>query len=750
MGDRTAPLLGCAYIAGLLLAEGAIAPSDGAVGLQLARWGTAALALGAAAAVLIPRWWWRGPSARQWLAIGLTVAVAVAYWGARLPQPGEADISRYVGSAAAQAPQARTAAVEGRVLSLPELTREGRARLWLAAQRLDGTPATGQLYVTVPVLQATGVAPGQHARVRGTLYHPPSSRNPGAFDFQAYLARQGAFASLSGRQLTQTAPEADWGWWQLRQRIVRAQVRWLGSPNGQLPSSMVLGRRAVDLPYSVQDRFVEAGLAHVLAASGFHVSLLLGAVSVAARRLGDWGRLGVALAALVAYAGLTGGQPATLRAALMEAAGALAVASNRQVDAKRALLLAATLLLVWDPLWIGDWEFGLSFAATWGLITTVPALLQRLDWLPSPLATAVAIPVAVFPWVLPLQLHFFGVIPTYSILANVAVAPLVYWLAWGGMASALGAAIAPPLGSALAWLLTPAVTLLQGIVGAIAGLPGSSWVVGTIGVATVVALYGALGLANVRAVRQRWPWLALAALALLVLPWAYERATLTRVTVLAAGDELVAVVRDRGTVTLINSGSPETVQFVVGPFLQRQGIGHLNRAIVLSRSSDRRGWSALAEHVSLGTLAFNPALGAQHLPASGVAAQRQPLPSPSQRSPGNSRMALSSAEPALLQLHLRGQDWLWLEGKGDPPPAAAGQPPILVWAGSPPPERWWRELVPQAAIAASRTVDAQLEQDLSARAVPIHWTVRAGAIQWRPRTGLRASELTVDPQRSPY
>ena len=66
--------------------------------------------------------------------------------------------------------------------------------------------------------------------------------------------------------------------WQLRQRIVDAHQRWLGEPKGPVVSAMTLGRRAVNLPYEIQDAFIEAGLAHTLAASGFHVSLVLGLV----------------------------------------------------------------------------------------------------------------------------------------------------------------------------------------------------------------------------------------------------------------------------------------------------------------------------------------------------------------------------------------------------------------------------------------------------------------------------------------
>jgi len=62
----------------------------------------------------------------------------------------------------------------------------------------------------------------------------------------------------------------------VKARIIRSQVRWLGSPEGPFVSSMVLGSKAVDLPYDIRDSFIQVGLAHALAASGFQTSLILG------------------------------------------------------------------------------------------------------------------------------------------------------------------------------------------------------------------------------------------------------------------------------------------------------------------------------------------------------------------------------------------------------------------------------------------------------------------------------------------
>ncbi|MHC5832337.1 MAG: ComEC/Rec2 family competence protein, partial [Nostoc sp.] len=86
------------------------------------------------------------------------------------------------------------------------------------------------------------------------------------------------------RQINVLDQERKWGWWQIRERIVRSQVRWLGVPEGPLVSAMVLGSKAVDLPYDIRDLFVQAGLAHALAASGFQTSLILSVILQLTRR----------------------------------------------------------------------------------------------------------------------------------------------------------------------------------------------------------------------------------------------------------------------------------------------------------------------------------------------------------------------------------------------------------------------------------------------------------------------------------
>ncbi|NEP42285.1 MAG: ComEC family DNA internalization-related competence protein, partial [Okeania sp. SIO2H7] len=340
-----------------------------------------------------------------WLTAGFIGFAASFYLHARMPEPGVNDISTLIqenGSA-----QAQILTVSGKVTSMPRKTRAERSQFWLRVTQVselignDGAAdpykeATGKLYVTVPLLQANGLHPNQWVSVTGTLYKPKPPSNPGSFDFPAYLAKQGAFAAFKGRQVSMKSFENSktLGLWKVRRRIVRSQSYRLGVPKGTLVSAMVLGRRAVDLSYELRDRFLQVGLAHVLAASGFHVSLILGTVLFFAKGLSGGTRFGLGFLTLIIYVSLTGFSPSILRAAMMGFAALIAIASERQVKPLGALLVAAAILLLVNPLWIWDLGFQLSFLATLGLLATVEPLMKMLDWLPTPIASLVAVPIA--------------------------------------------------------------------------------------------------------------------------------------------------------------------------------------------------------------------------------------------------------------------------------------------------------------------------------------------------------------------
>jgi len=431
-----------------------------------------------AVGVLAPRVWRVGPTTKQWVIAGLVGLVAASYCIGRSPQPAPNDVSRFVSQ--------HEQRVMGRVMEMPQTTRQQKGKFFLQAQFIRRTGSdrsieipknvSGKIYVTAALSPSKKLYPGQLVELKGELYGIDRGRETDKSSFGDYLAKQGCFAGFRTRWVEflpgQEPPR--WAVWKLRQRIVLAQGRWLGEPAGNLLSAMTLGRRAVDLPYDVKDAFIQAGLAHTLAASGFHVSLILGLVLGALKVARPKTRAIAGFLSLFIYVGLTGLQPSVVRASVMGAGALTGLALQQQIKPLGCLLVAVNLILLFNPQWIWDVGFQLSAMATLGLIVSVPWLIQRMDWLPTSIATLLAVPMAACFWTVPLQLHYFEVLPAYSILLNGIATPLVVMISIGGFVSGMAAMVWPVIGSALAANLYYPIHVLIWLVNRFNELPGNS------------------------------------------------------------------------------------------------------------------------------------------------------------------------------------------------------------------------------------------------------------------------------------
>jgi competence protein ComEC len=741
-------MLCLAYVLGLLLTR-----LPGSVfGLPVGA--IALLITGVVASVGLPKLWRTGPKSRWWLVAGLIGLIAAIWFEVQLPKPGQQDISFSIPNSEAIASQL-VFTVQGQIDSPPRLTRSDKIQFWLKANNASATTekgaraigekrVTGRVYVTVPLLMGTGLHPKQAVTVTGSLYRPKPASNPGGFDFQAYLKRQGGFAGLNGQQID-VPGEAPWGLWAVRQRIVRSQVRWLGVPEGPLLSAMVMGKNSVDVPYAIRDQFANVGLSHALAASGFQVSLLIGVLLKLTQRLSPNLRLGIGSSVLVLYIGLTGVEASVLRAGVMGFAVLLAATLERKVKPMGSLLCAATLLLLYNPIWIWDLGFQLSFLATIGLLVTTPVLMRWLDWLPPTIATLIAVPVAAYLWTLPLQLHVFGIVSPYSIPVNIITALLLTLISIGGMISAVGALITPVIGSGLSLALYYPTHLLVKIVEFCSQLPGHSFAIGTISVGQTVLLYGLICLVWWRSLWWRYWWIAGAlAICLIAAPVAYASTQLLQITVLA-GDP-VLVIRDQGKVGLINSGDESNASFAVVPFLKQQGVNQLDWAIATPQpSSNSTGWSTVGENFPI--QAFYDAgdrtsSNQNPLEAAPAVSQTNALLPPG----GNSSLSLRAAkvmrigDSSALQIELPEQRWLILP---DLDPAEQQvltthllQPVQTVWwFGQAPIPELLAVVKPNVAIASSSLINSQTADWLKQNSVELYQTRQDGAVQWTPQHG---------------
>lgn len=746
----TAFILCLAYIFGLLSTV-LIFPWGGFV----------VLILGIIATLVVPKFWRKGPKPWVWLVAGVVGLLAVLYFQTRIPQPAINDISRETGA------MEQLVTVRGTVESMPRLTRTRRAQFWLQVTQLNevigkdspidlGKQVSGRLYVTVPLLQATGLHPNQRIAVMGRLYKPILTSNPGGFDFRAYLAQEGAFAGLSGRKVEflteEKSPKV--GWWAIRQRIIRTHTRGLGVPEGPLVSAMVLGSQSVNfyLPVELKDQFTRIGLAHTLAASGFQVSLILYVVLLLTKRLSVRSQFIAGVIALGIFLALTGPQAPILRAIVMGVAALIAPLLQRKINPIGSLLLAATFLLLLNPTWIWDLSFQLSFLATLGLLITVPAISKRLDWLPPVLVAGIAIPIAASIWTLPLQLYVFKIISPYSIPINIITTPFVTLLSIGGFISAVLGVLWPIVGSSIAWFLYYPTHILISIVEFFYELPGNSVAVGAISQYQLLVLYLLIVLVCLfKWWRNYWWFAGLLAVTLIVIPVWQTQTALFQATILEAGKQPVLVIQDKGKVTLVNSGDASTARYDIIPFLQHQGVNKIDWAISTNTTTeDKSGWLAILGHLPITNFYSNSS--AESSSTEKVAQVQSEIQSIVQARQGNYQpltlgqimtfgttlTRLIDAQTPMLQILIDGQNWLFIGTL-----KAEEQKQLLIsekfpkvdvlWTSG---ERVTAELLkvvqPKVVIVSADQVDLETLANVNQAKIKLFVTGKDGAVQWKP------------------
>jgi competence protein ComEC len=713
MNRPNSVILGLAYILGLL--------STGLVDFSpwLNRWQEVVIRIVILGLItlltttFIRRFWWQSPPKQIWLIAGLIAIFAVVYLEIRTPYPSANDISHLLKNNVVNSIK-----ITGNIISEIRLNRRENLQFWLEVKEfslkdLPTKKSTGKLYVTLPNLAENQVYPGQEITIKGLLYRPRRANNPSAFDFANYLARQGAFAGLKG-EIIIDKKSPTWGIWQIRQRIVEAQIQGIGQEKGTLLSSITLGRQAVNLPAKITDLFIKTGLAHILAASGFHVAILLGFVLTITRNLSPKQQFIIALTILIIYGTLTGLQPSVLRAILMGIGALIGLLYNRQVNSLGSLLLAATILLLWQPLWIWDLGFQLSFLATLGLIITVPLLKNKIDYFPNLIAEPIAISLAATLWTMPLLMFTFNSIALYNIPINIITTPLVTLISLGGVFTAFLGLIYPPLGSISASILYYPLELLLQITNFFSLLPFSTYSTGKLSLGVMLIIYICLTLICFNLwFRQRWHLIGLFILAVILIPIIYQHLTLTQVTVLATKSQPVIIIQNRGNTLLINGEEPATARYTVLPFLRQEGINQIQGAITVNNSAQ---FSTISEDIPI-----QKTLNLSRLEKFNLGEITGQL-----------------IEKNLFKFQVKNQSWLWIVNPKIPANLSQKlNPLVLLWQGSNLDKQWLESIRPQTAIAVTNNLSRNARNQLRKARIKTYWTGRDGAIQWTAKNGFQ-------------
>lgn len=210
---------------------------------------------------------------------------------------------------------------------------------------------------------------GDWVRVKGEIETPPLLDS---FSYKDYLARKDIFSWMPKAAVLMLDhgrgnPLLRWIY-QVRHRLYQTIVRILPEPEASLSAGILLGIEST-IPDDLYEDFSRTGTTHIIAISGFNITLIANMIiSLSRRFFGSRRGLFVAAFGITLYTILVGADAAVVRAAVM---GGLALGARywgRETLGLASLGTSSMLMTAFDPAVLWDVGFQLSFAATLGLV----------------------------------------------------------------------------------------------------------------------------------------------------------------------------------------------------------------------------------------------------------------------------------------------------------------------------------------------------------------------------------------------
>lgn len=362
-----------------------------------------------------------------WILVAVTFGTLIAFASAERTQhvTGPTDIESFADD--------QWHELYGWIVEDPDV-RPTITRLVIAVDSIDGSPAQGRALVT----EYGGYPPhryGDEVTVTGTLRLPEVIEG---FDYPHYLELSGVRALMS-RGIVKPAttgavrPSGTRTFrmfgllYDLRRSIEDRIGLIIPEPHASLLAGLVTGSRR-GLPDHLSEDFRTSGITHIIAVSGYNITIILTLMSSALFWLPRKKRFWPLVVMVTAFTIFVGAGAPVVRAAIMGILGLIALQAERVTVPRITILWTAFFMLMWNPmqLWY-DASFQLSFLAVIGITEFGPFLKKVLRKVPETFAIreSLVATIAAQAGTLPVSILLFRQFSLVSPFVNVLVAPLV-------------------------------------------------------------------------------------------------------------------------------------------------------------------------------------------------------------------------------------------------------------------------------------------------------------------------------------
>lgn len=322
-----------------------------------------------------------------------------------------------------------------------------------------------------------------------------------------YPTRGGKQATMSFAQFHKVGTEQTWVD-SFRRSFVAGMQTALPEPHASFGLGILIGQRNT-LPYDISQAFLMVGLTHIVAVSGYNLTILVDAARRLLEKRSKLLMVGFAVLFMTFFLCITGASASIVRAAVVSGLGLAAWFYGRPVRPMVIILLAAALTSYASPVYLwADIGWWLSVLAFFGILVLAPQALRRLyPHSEPPLLIKMAIEtLSAELMVIPLIMMIFGQVSLVGLLANLLVALFIPLAMLASFIAAMAGMLVPLAAGWFSWpahlLLTymlDTTTLLARIPHAFQSNVYLSW-------ADMGLCYGAVLLAIVALYKRRTVW----------------------------------------------------------------------------------------------------------------------------------------------------------------------------------------------------------------------------------------------------
>ncbi len=198
-------------------------------------------------------------------------------------------------------------------------------------------------------------------------------------------------------------------------------------PHNSFMAGLILGSRK-GIPDHLMEDFNTTGLTHIIAISGYNITLVIVIVSGAFSFLGRRKKIFASILFVLIFVILVGASAAVVRAGIMGVISLMALWFGRPYFVTIGLFMAAFLMNLWNPkILVYDVGFQLSFLATCGLIYVSPKIEKYFMFLPKhfEIRESILMTLSAQILALPVIVYNFGRLSLISPIANLFVLPFL-------------------------------------------------------------------------------------------------------------------------------------------------------------------------------------------------------------------------------------------------------------------------------------------------------------------------------------